>query len=123
MRGRLRTVLVMAGLCVLVAVPAAEAHTISYDKARKAVQRKADRFAGERTHVNALIRTSKHRYYAQARWEQIDPDGCKGCDFDPYTFEMLDMPTTEYCSAELAVRFASRRSRRLITRIIGHTCF
>ena len=123
--GRVRVLAVAATAALLVALSAtpADAHTVSYGKAKRAAQNRADRFAGQRVEVNSLLRINRHRYFVQARWERVDPDGCRGCDFDPITFEPRDSPTTVYCSAAMTVRFKSRRSRQLLTRITDSACF
>jgi hypothetical protein len=100
----------------------ADAHTLGRDKAKRAAQRKADRFAGQRTQVNVLLRQSRHRYYGQAKWTRTIPDGCKGCGYDPATGQIYDTPTTEYCFVEMGIRFRSRRSHRVVVRITSEAC-
>lgn len=87
-------------VALAVAAPAAEAHTLGYVQAKRAAKKKADRFSGERTRVTTLFRQGRHRYYAQAEWDQ----------------------GSQQCFAEFTVRFRSRRSRRVVARIIGSYC-
>lgn len=47
----------------------AQAHTLNYSKAKRAAQAKGDGFAGKRTRIKSMIRTSNHGFYAQAHWE------------------------------------------------------
>ena len=103
----------VAGLCAQ-AVPSAEAHTLSYSKAKRAAQSKGDALAGKRTRVNSLLRMSKHKYYTQVRWTQTDPTGCKGCKYNEDTMELEDGPSTESCFAEINVVFRSARSSRTV---------
>ncbi len=111
----------------LAVTPAANAHTLTYGKAKREAQTRADTFATPRAEpraeVNSLIRQAKHRYFAQARWTRVDPVGCKGCGYNEVTGEFEDTPTTEYCSAELSVRYRSHRSRRPVGRIVSSSCF
>lgn len=100
----------------------AEAHTLSYRAAKKTAQRKGDQVAGKRARVSTLIRQSRHRYYAQAKWTRTDPTGCKGCGYDESTGQFYDTPSTEYCWAELTVRFRSKRSRRVVAILESKSC-
>lgn len=119
------TLLTICALAVI-ASPAG-AHGLTYGKAKREAQSRADLFANprseDRTTVNSLIRQSKHRYFAQAKWTRVDPVGCKGCGYDESTGEFFDTPTTEYCSAELSIRYRSHRSRRPVGRIVSSSCF
>jgi hypothetical protein len=109
---------------VALASPApAVGHTLTYSKAKRAVQKRADAHAHTRTRVNALIRQSRHWYYAQAKWTRTDPDGCKGCGYDPATGQTYDTPTTEKCFVEISVRFKSKRSRKTVARVKSSGCF
>lgn len=109
---------------LLVAVPAtADAHTLTYGKAKRAAQAKGNDLAGKRVRVNSLLRTAPHRFYAQVKWTDIDPDGCVGCGYNPSTGTTYDTATTEYCHAELSVRFRSVTSRRTRVSTISRSCF
>ena len=109
---------------LLGALPAvAEAHTLSYSKAKRAAAAKGKRIAHKRTRVKSLIRMSRHRYYAQVHWTRTDPDGCIGCGYDEDTGAFYNTATTEYCFAELTVKFRSRRSRRVVAIRDSQVCF
>lgn len=120
----------LAGMCILLAgfgLPAsADAHTLSYSKAKAAVQKRADSIAHKHTRVNTMIRITRHRWYGQAKWQRTttDPIGCKGCGYDPATGTFYDTPTTttEYCFVGMQVKFRSRRSHRLRTALTEHVC-
>lgn len=114
------TLLLLVGL--VAAVPA-NAHKLTYGKARAAAQKQADKFAGQSTSIEYMFRRSRHRYSASAEWERVDPDGCKGCGYDPVTGAFYDTPTTEHCSATLIVRYRSHRSRRPVATVDEHSCF
>ncbi|MGI8438918.1 MAG: hypothetical protein ACR2NV_01720 [Thermoleophilaceae bacterium] len=105
----------------LFAPTTAEAATLTYGRVKAAVQTRADALARQRTTVNAVLRQSPLRYYAQARWSFVDPTGCKGCEFDPETFELRDGPITRSCFAEFSAR-GSTRSRRVTVSIRSQTC-
>jgi len=110
------------GIVLALAVPAvAEARTLTIGKARAAVQTKADQVAGQRATVNTISRQSTNRYYAQARWSFVDPTGCKGCEFDPNTFEIRDGPITRSCFAEFSAR-GSSRSRKVTVSVRSQSC-
>jgi hypothetical protein len=115
--------LLLAALTVAGPVAVADAHTLSRSKAKRAAQRKADRFADQKTRVNVLMRMSRHRYYAQAKWTRTIPEGCKGCGYNESTGQVYDTPTYESCWIEMGIRFRSRRSRHVITRITSEACF
>jgi hypothetical protein len=123
--GRVRRSLPVLAVLVLFAAsaPAADAHTLSYSKAKRAAQKKGDAVAGKRTRIKSLFRQSRHRYYAQAHWKRVDPDGCKGCGYDPETGTVHDTPTTESCFAEIIVRFRSRQSHRVVAIVDSKSCF
>lgn len=123
MRAGRAVLAVFAAVALLSAVAGpAEAHRLTYSKAKAAAQNKGDQVAGKRTRVNTLIRQSRHRYYAQAKWTQVIPDGCKGCVYNPTTGQVEDGPTTEYCFVELSVRFRSRTSYRVVARLVSKVC-
>lgn len=100
----------------------AEAATLTYGRAKAAVQQRADRLAGQRTTVNALLRQGALRYYAQARWSYVDPTGCKGCAVAPDGITIIDGPVTRTCSAEFSAR-GSSSSRRVVVSVRSRVCF
>ena len=110
-------------IAVLAAGAPADAHTLAYREAKKAAQRKGDAVANKRTRIKSLLRTSPHRYYAQAHWKRVDPDGCEGCGYSPETGEFYDTPVTESCFAEIVVKFRSKHSRRTRAVLTGKSCF
>jgi hypothetical protein len=121
----MRRVFLAATLLVaflVMAVPA-EGHTLSYRQAKKAAQQKGDAVANKRTRIKSLLRTSPHRYYAQAHWKRVDPNGCEGCGYDPETGDSYDTPVTESCFAEIVVKFRSKDSRRVRAVLTGKSCF
>lgn len=120
-RALLRATIVL--VAVLATVAPAEAHTLTYREAKKAAQRKGDALANQRARIKSLLRTSRHRYYAQAHWKRVDPNGCEGCGYDPETGAVYDTPTTESCFAEMVVKFRSKRSRRTRAVLTGKSCF
>ena len=87
-------------VALAVAAPAAQAHTLGYVQAKRAAKKKADRFSGKSTRVTTLFRQGRHRYYAQAEWTQ----------------------GSQECFAEFTVRFRSKRSRRVVARIVSSYC-
>ncbi|MGI8594648.1 MAG: hypothetical protein ACR2ML_09860 [Solirubrobacteraceae bacterium] len=110
-------------VAVALAGPAsAEAQTLTYGRAKAAVQRKADALAGRRTTVNTLLRQGPRRYYAQARWSYVDPTGCKGCAVAPDGMTLIDGPATVTCFAEFSAR-GSSRSRRVVVSVRSRACF
>jgi len=114
---------VVAVAAVTAGVPAsAEAATLTYGRAKAAVQTKADVLAGQRTTVNALLRQDSLRYYAQARWSYVDPTGCKGCEVAPDGVSLTDGPITRSCFAEFSARQSSR-SRRVVVSVRSRVCF
>ena len=114
---------VVAVAAVTAGVPAsAEAATLTYGRAKAAVQTKADVLAGQRTTVNALLRQDSLRYYAQARWSYVDPTGCKGCVVAPDGVSLIDGPITRSCFAEFSARQSSR-SRHVVVSVRSRVCF
>jgi len=114
---------VVAVAAVTAGVPAsAEAATLTYGRAKAAVQTKADVLAGQRTTVNALLRQDSLRYYAQARWSYVDPTGCKGCEVAPDGVSLTDGPITRSCFAEFSARQSSR-SRHVVVSVRSRVCF
>ena len=115
--------LLLGALSLAGPVALADAHTLSRTKAKRAMQRKANTFAGQTTRVNVLMRQSRHRYYGQAKWTKTIPDGCKGCGYNEATGQFFDTATTESCFIEMYARFKSRRSRTVIVRVDSESCF
>ncbi len=114
---------VVAVAAVTAGVPAsADAATLTYGRAKAAVQTKADVLAGQRTTVNALLRQDSLRYYAQARWSYVDPTGCKGCVVAPDGVSLIDGPITRSCFAEFSARQSSR-SRHVVVSVRSRVCF
>ena len=116
-----KSIVTASVLIGLLAPTPAEAATLTYGRAKAAVQTRADALAGQRTTVNSVVRQSPLRYYAQARWSVVDPTGCKGCEFDPQTFELQDGPITRSCFAEFSAR-GSARSRKVTVSVRSQTC-
>ena len=113
----------VAVAAVTAGVPAsADAATLTYGRAKAAVQTKADVLAGQRTTVNALLRQDSLRYYAQARWSYVDPTGCKGCEVAPDGVSLTDGPITRSCFAEFSARQSSR-SRHVVVSVRSRVCF
>lgn len=110
---------VLAAL-MLVALPvAADAHTLTYGKAKRAAQTKADAFAHADTKIKGLLRLSRHRYEAHAAWTRTIRGGCKECGDNPATGEVFDTDLVEDCFATIAVAL---RGRRVRTRITSSEC-
>lgn len=115
--------MLVLSLALAVLVPAtADAATLTYGRAKAAVQQRADRLAGQRTVVNSLIRQGVRVYYAQAKWSRVDPTGCKGCEVSPDGQSVVDGPQTVSCFAEFTARQSSR-SRRIVVSIRSRSCF
>ncbi len=122
MLSRLTPLIVAAG-ALLVLPAAADAHTLTYSKARAASQARGDALANQRVTVNVVQRISAHSYYTQVRWQRVDPVGCKGCVYDEASGELRDGPSTSFCSAEIRVRFRSSRSRTTRAAVQSQSCF
>jgi hypothetical protein len=119
----IKRVVVLSALLALLAGPAtADAATLTYGRAKSAVQKRADILAGQRTTVNTLLRQGPRRYYAQARWSYVDPTGCKGCEVAPDGVSLTDGPITQSCFAEFSARQSSR-SRRIVVSVRSRSCF
>ena len=114
-------------IAALLVVPAStEAHTLGYQKAKRAAKQKADRWSGYNTHIYYMHRQSRHLYEAGADWTWTDPDGCKECGDCYYVgddYYCEDGPETRYCLMDMTVKFRSKRSSRLVVRITDHACF
>jgi hypothetical protein len=123
---RLTTTLIVAALSVAFG-GVADAHRLKFGKAQRAAQNRADGFAGQQTTLDIIVRQSAHRFYAEAAWTRVNPTGCKECVWDPATGTLQPAPATEYCYADLNIRFKSLRShsgsRRVRTFITSSDCF
>ena len=111
--------LISLALLALLAAPAADAHTLTYTKAKRAANKKADSFARTDARVKGLLRLSRHRYEAHAEWRRTIPGGCKECGENPATGQVFDTDEVEYCSAEIAVVL---RGGRIRTRVTSSEC-
>jgi hypothetical protein len=123
---RLTITLIVAALSVALG-GVADAHVLKFRKAKQAAQDRADRFAGQQTTIGLVFRRDAHHFYAEAKWTRVDPTGCKECVWDPATGTLQPSPATEYCYADLNIRFKSLRShsgsRRIRTFIASSDCF
>jgi hypothetical protein len=98
----------VAVLALSLVVGVAEAHKLKLNEARRAAQKEADRFAGQPTRITTALRRSDHNYYMQAEWEKPGPP--------PFFF-------TQFCFAELTVKFKPRKSHKVRATIDGYSCF
>lgn len=101
-------------LAIVIALTSVAAATspprLSYVKAKRAFQSKADAFAKAPTKVTAMFRLSDPVWTARAEWKRENPTGCTGCGYDPVTGSFFDTPITESCSVSLrAKQFRSGR--------------
>ena len=104
---RKRLVLLMApALCALacVAFAAASQGRLSYPRAKRAIQTKADRFAQTETRITSMYRLGNLTWSGRAEWKRVNPTGCSGCGYDPATGNFYDTPTTESCSTALRAK-------------------
>jgi hypothetical protein len=116
----LRVILPVAlGLLVLAAPVNAE-QRLDYAKAKRAIQAKANKFAGERTKIKTMFRTGDLSYSGSADWDRVNPNGCKGCGYDPVTGQSYDTPTNESCS--VVIKATLRRSGKVATAIDSSFC-
>ncbi|HEX5594089.1 MAG TPA: hypothetical protein VFX35_12175 [Solirubrobacterales bacterium] len=108
-------------VCLLVLpAPANAEQRLSYAKAKRAIQAKADKFAGERTKIKTVLRVGDLSYSGSADWDRVDPDGCKGCGYDPVTGQFYDTPTDESCS--VVIEATLRRSGKVATVVDSSIC-
>jgi hypothetical protein len=85
---------------------------LTYAQARRAIQSKADSFAGTSTRITTMYRLGAAAYSGSAEWDRTNPTGCNGCGYDPVTGDIYDTPSTESCSASIrAKRLSSGRIR------------
>lgn len=94
---------------------------LSYAKAKRAIQAKADGIAGTSTRITVMYRIGDTKYSGSADWSREDPVGCKGCGYDPVTGSFYDTPTTEYCSVSLVAKLLTSGKIRVSTESL--TCF
>jgi hypothetical protein len=109
---RRATLLALVALLVLAAAAPA-AQRLSYPRAKTAVQSKANRFAGTATRITAMDRVGAVTFMGRAKWHRVDPDGCKGCDYDSATDTFTDSPSSESCSVEVVVKLRPSGSLRV----------
>ena len=121
--GRTRGVVLLGVIAVLLLVPAADAHTLTQRKAIRAIQKKADAYAGNPTKLRYLIRFSRHKFSGGVEWQKREQVVCK-CGFDILTQQPVDATATKTtpCQVGVSVRFRSRRSRQLVYRFKDLFC-
>lgn len=120
-RRSLWATLVVAAAALVMASSAAAAQQLNYAPAKRAMQAKADRFAGKRTQITFMFRLKPTVYSGRAEWDRVDPTGCKGCGYDPVTGEFYDTPSDESCSLSMvAKKLASGQIR---VRIEDSLCY
>jgi hypothetical protein len=96
-------------MVVLLALPSvAEAHVLSYAKAKSAVQKRANLWAGRRAEVHVLRRTNRHEFYARARWQDLGVPPGEG--------------SGQRCVMAMRVHFASPTSRKVLVSTEGPRC-
>jgi hypothetical protein len=93
----------------------AKSSTLSYPVAKRAIQVKADAFAGARTQITSMFHVKPLAYSGRAEWDRINPTGCHGCGYDPVTGHSVDEPTTESCSVSLVATKALSGAVRVRT--------
>lgn len=100
-------VLALVGLLAVASLsPAANQSRLTYAKAKRAIQAKADRFAGTSTEITAMYRRGALSWSGRGEWKRVNPTGCTGCDYDPITGEFVNTPSTESCSVEVLAKLA-----------------
>jgi hypothetical protein len=96
-------------LTAALAMPsAAEAHFLSFGRAKTSAQKRANLWAGQRAQVHVVRRTSRHAFFARARWRDVGVPPGDGAG--------------QRCSISMRVGFASPTSRRVIVRTDGPRC-
>lgn len=93
---------------------------LNYAPAKRAMQAKADRFAGKRTKITYMFHLKPTVYSGRAEWDRVDPTGCKGCGYDPATGNFYDTPDDESCSLSMVAKKLS--SGRIQVRIEDSLC-
>ncbi|HEU5062155.1 MAG TPA: hypothetical protein VFT79_03255 [Solirubrobacterales bacterium] len=112
MKARIFFPVSMAFLALLMPQVSVAETQLNYAPAKRAMQAKADRFAGKRTRITLMFRLKPTVYSGRAEWDRVDPTGCKGCGYDPVTGEFYDTPSNESCSVSMvAKKLASGRIR------------
>ena len=97
------------------------ASQLSYTPAKRAMQAKADKIAGQHTKVTSMLHLKPNVYSGRAEWAQVNLTGCKGCGYDPATGSFYDTPVTESCSLSMVAKKLS--SGRIRVRIEDSYCF
>lgn len=114
-------ILALAALLAL-AGPTMAAHPrLSYVKAKRSIQTKADRFAHASTKITSMYRLGDLTWSSRAEWKRVNPTGCSGCGYDPATGSFYDTPTTEDCS--VALRATQLRSGRVRVSTEDFACY
>lgn len=118
---RKMTALLAATLLAFAPTALAASHTLSYSQAKHAAQKRGNATAGKRVKVTSLFRSGPRSYFAQVKWTKRDPNGCKGCGYDPDTDTTYDTPSTSYCFADINVK-RSARTGRITARLQDRSC-
>jgi hypothetical protein len=113
--------LAMAVAGLVAAQPATAGSQLNYAPAKRAMQAKADKFAGKRTKITFMFRLKPTVYSGRAEWDRVDPSGCKGCGYDPVTGDFYDTPTTESCSVSMVAKKLTTGKIRV--RVEDSLCF
>jgi hypothetical protein len=120
-RSMLATLCAVSLLVMPGPAPAASGPRLSYSKAKRSIQIKADRFARERTRITSMFRLGETIYSGRAEWDRVNPTGCAGCGYDPVTGNFYDEPRTESCSVSLEARVL--RSGRVRVSTDSFACY
>ncbi len=113
--------LVVAILLLGATSSSASTPQLGYGAAKKAVQAKADKFAGAPTRITAMYKRLNGIYSAVAEWKRVNPVGCPGCGYDPATGDFYDEPRTEACSISLIAK--RKPSRQIVVRAESFACY
>jgi len=119
-----RIAVVLAAAATLGAPAVAEAHTLTYARAKAFAQDRANdltaQTAGYGTRLNYCFRTSAHRFRCVARWSYNDPARYQGCNTEPGA--CTPIAGIRHCDADIVVRFRSSRSGRIVAITDGRRC-
>jgi hypothetical protein len=121
MKARILFPVLVISLGLLMPQVSAAETQLNYAPAKRAMQAKADRFAGKQTKITFMFRLKPMVYSGRAEWDQVDPTGCKGCGYDPVTGEIYDTPSNESCSVSMVAKKLT--SGRIRVRIDSSLCF
>jgi hypothetical protein len=125
MASRIAIGLVAALMAISPATASAAYHRkaphLSYKRAKRAIQRRANLFAGTPTKITSMYRRLDQGYSAQAEWDRENPTGCAGCGYDPVSNSFYDTPTTESCSVGLQAKLL--RSGRVRVSVEDFACY